>query len=169
MADVIPNSEYITVNNGGIFVGETPATHYRGVEIGGVKRINENFKTIQSQYPNICDMRFLTSKTTGNYNEPGVPVAENGDNLWASVRFFDGYVGPWVLVTREYTYDFVIKRRIAGELTLMAETYVFLAPLLGRYKDVIIRINLQNMAGKYFELNGYKITIEKIAKPQNER
>lgn len=168
MADVIPNSEYITVNNGGVFVGETPATHYRGARIGSPKHIEESFQKIQSQYPNICDMRFLTSKTTGEHSKPGNPVAENGDNLWASVHFFDGYVAPWVLIEKDCPYDFAIAH-IPGEVHLMLDNYVHLHPLLGRYQDVTIRINLQNMAGKYFELNGYKITIEKIAKPQNER
>ena len=164
----IPDSECITVNRNGIFVGGTPATYYRGVKIGSPENINPLFQTIQNRYPNIRHMCFLTSKMTGEFNKPGNPVAENGDNLWARITFFDGYVGPWVLVEQNCPYDFSIAH-ISGNLCRMVDNYVFLDPLLGRYQDVVIRINLQNMAGKSVELNGYKITIEKIVQPQQER
>ena len=48
----------------------------------------------------------------------------------------------------------------------MADEYCFLKPVLGRYQDVTFRISLQNMDGKSFELNGYRITIEKISERQ---
>lgn len=165
----IPNTAYITINANGVFIGGKPATYYRGVKIiDSIEYIKAHFQIIQSRYPNIRHMRFLTSKTTGEYNKPGNPVAENGDNLWACIVFNDGYEGPWILVNRSDTYDFAIAH-MAGNLYHMVDNYVFLHPLLGRYQDVTIRVNLQNMAGKSFELNGYKITIEKIAQPQSER
>ena len=104
--------------------------------------------------------------TTGEYNKPGNPVAENGDNLWASVMFNDGYVASWVLVSINYTYDFYISHEIAGKLHCMIENYTFLHELLGKYQDVTIRLNLHNLAGKSFELNGFRLTVEKITQRQ---
>jgi len=168
MAD-IPNTEYITINKDGVFISKKPVTHYRGVEIGYRDSIKRNFQDIQKQYPNVQEMHFLTSKTTGEYNRPitGNPVVENGDNAWARLVFKDNYVAPWVLVSKSYSYDFIIKHEMCAHLHLMTENYVFLHFLLGRYQDVTIRINLQNMAGKSVELNGYRLTIEKI--DQNQR
>ena len=158
----IPNTEYITINTNGIFVGGQPATTYRGVAIGMPENIRKHFQTIQKQYPNIKEMRFLTSKTMGNCYKAGTPVAKRGDNLWARVAFNDGYVAPWVLVSKTYTHDFYIYNRISGCLSHMAEDYTFLHELLGKYQDVTIRLNLQNMAGGSFELNGFRLTVEKI-------
>ena len=165
----IPNTEYITVKADGIFIGGKPATHYRGVKIGYPKSINVNFQEIQKQYPNIQEMRFLTSETGGTYNEKGDPVVKNGPNAWACVKFNDDYVSPWVLIIKGYAYDFIVSHEICGKLHLMGENYIFLHPVLGRYQDVTIRINLQNMAGKSFELNGYRIMVEKISDQQQVR
>ncbi|MBO4582780.1 MAG: hypothetical protein J5714_01845 [Alphaproteobacteria bacterium] len=90
----IPDTEYITVKADGVFVGGKPATHYRGVKIGYRKSININFQDILKKYPNIQEMRFLTSETGGVYHTNGNPVAENGSNAWACVKFDDGYVSP---------------------------------------------------------------------------
>lgn len=162
----IPNTEYITVKADGIFVGGKPVTHYRGVEIGYREHINKNFQNIRKQYPNIQEMRFLTSKTGGVYLSNGKPVVENGSNGWACAMFNDGYVSPWTLVIKDYTYDFIVSHEICAKLHLMGENYTFLHPVLGHYQDVTIRINLQNMAGKSFELNGYRITVERTNQKQ---
>ena len=159
----ISNTEYITINTNGILVGGKPATMYRGTAIGFPESIQKKFQNIQNRYPNIQEMRFLTSKTTGEFYKTGNPVAEKGANLWARVAFNDGYVAPWVLVSINYTHDFYISREIAGTLHRMMENYTFLHDLLGRYQDVTIRLNLQNMAGRSFELNGFRLTVEKIA------
>ncbi len=159
----IPNTEYIAINTNGIFVGANSAAIYRGAAIGFPESIQKNFQNIQKQYPNIQEMHFLTSKTTGEFNRTGNPVADKGDNLWARVAFNDGYVAPWVLVSRIYTHDFYISNAISSRLCSMIENYTFLHDLLGRYQDVTIRINLQNMAGRSFELNGFRLTVEKIA------
>lgn len=159
----IPNTEYITVNANGVFVGGKPTTTYRGVAIGSLESVKQHFQNIQKQYPNIKEMRFLTSKTTGEFYKTGNPVADKGDNLWARVAFNDGYVAPWVLVSINYAHDFYISHGISGKLHRMIESYTFLHDLLGRYQDVTIRLNLQNMAGRSFELNGFRLTVEKIA------
>ena len=159
----IPNIEYITINVNGILVGGKPATMYRGTAIGFPESIQKNFQNIQNQYPNISEMHFLTSKTTGEFYKTGNPVAEKGDNLWARVAFNDGYVAPWVLVAINYAHDFYINNRISGCLSNMIDNYTFLHNLLGRYQDVTIRLNLQNLAGRSFELNGFRLTVEKIA------
>ena len=162
----VPNTEYVTIKSDGIFIGDKPATTYRGVNMGFPESIKTKFQTLQKQYPNIKEIRFLTSKTTGEYNKPGNPIAKNGNNLWACVVFNDGYIAPWVLVSINYTYDFYISHEIAGKLHYMIENYAFLHELLGKYQDVTIRLNLHNLAGRSFELNGFRLTVEKITQRQ---
>ena len=165
----IPNTKYITITADGIFVGGKPAIYYRGIKICDREGIKASFQAIHKKYPNIQEMHFLTSETTGEYLAQGNPVAKNGSCAWARTLFNDGYVAPWALVSSGYPYDFTIEREIVCILYRMTGNPVFLGAVLGDYKDVTITLNLQNMTGKSFELNGYKITIEKIAQGQKQR
>jgi len=165
----IPNTKYITIKATGLFVGGKSAMYYRGVKIGCPEFIKECFQDIQKKYPNIQEMHFLTSETGGEYLAQGKPVAKNGSCAWARVIFNDGYVAPWALVSSGYPYKFTIAQELCGILSRMTGNRVFLGSVLGDYKDVTITLNLQNMAGKSIELNGYKIKIEKIALKQKQR
>ncbi|MBR4891816.1 MAG: hypothetical protein IKZ34_01370 [Alphaproteobacteria bacterium] len=159
----IPNTEFLTIKSDGFFVGGQLATQYRGVKIGGCETIQNSFKKIQEKYPNVQEVRVLTSETNGEYGKTGNPVAENGDNAWASIKFNDGYASPWNLISKNCKYDYFVSREMTRSLHTVADNHVHLQPLLGQYKDVFIRVNLQNMAGKSFEINGYRFTVEKIA------
>lgn len=165
----IPNTKYITIKATGLFVGGKPATYYRGVKIGCPEFIKECFQVIQKKYPNIQEMHFLTSETDGEYLAQGNPVAKNGLCAWARAKFNDGYVAPWALVSSGYPYKFTIAQEMCGILNRMRNNRMFLGSVLGDYKDVTVTLNLQNMAGKSIELNGYKIKIEKIALKQKQR
>ncbi len=165
----IPNTEYITVTNAGVFIGEKPATHYRGQELFAPKALVEHFKAIQARYPNIAELRMLSSETDGESYKSGNPVAKHGPNMWCCVEFFDGVVSPWVLTGKNSDKDFTARRVPCHCLATFRNSDPCLQHILGPYKDAIIKVNLQNMAGKSFELNGYKITIEKMTQPQNER
>jgi len=165
----IPNTKYITITADGIFVGGKPAIYYRGIKICDREGVKASFQTIQKKYPNIQEMHFLTSETPSEYLAQGNPVAKNGSNAWARVIFNDGYVAPWALVSSGYPYKFTIAQEMCGILNRMRNNRMFLGSVLGDYKDVTITLNLQNMAGKSIELNGYKIKIEKIALKQKQR
>lgn len=163
----IPNTEYVTVSKNGIFVGGKPATYYCGQKILYPETIMDNFKKIQSKYPNIKEFRFLASETGVKYYESGSPVAKHGSNGWACFEFIDGFVSPWVLVISGDTYsiDYTAGRGLNHCLNNFCyNSDVFLQPVLGPYRDVFIRVNLQNTTEGCAVINGYriKLTIEKI-------
>lgn len=164
----IRSTEYVAVNENGIFVGGKPAIHYCGQEILFPEPVKNKFKEIQHQYPNIKEFRFLASETKGNYLESGKPVAKHGPNGWACFEFIDGFVSPWVLVISGDTYhmNYTAGRGPSDYLNDCCRNGdVFLQPVLGPYRDVFLRVNLQNTADALFNINDYKIrlTVEKIA------
>ena len=164
----IPNTEYIIVNENGIFVGSKPAVYYCGQEVLYPEGIKNKFEKIQRQYSNIKELRFLASETGGKYYESGSPVAKHGSNGWACFEFIDGFVSPWVLVISGDTYsiDYTAGHGLNQCLNNFCHNSdVFLQPVLGPYRDVYIRLNLQNTTNSLFEANGYRIriTVEKIA------
>ncbi len=165
----IPSTEYIAVNQDGIFVGGKIAMRYCGQKILYPESIKNKFEKIQQQYPNIKELRFLASETGGKYYGSGSPVAKHGPNGWACFEFIDGFVSPWVLVISGATYsmDYTAGSGLNdcfNKFNLNSD--VFLQPVLGPYRDVYIRLNLQNTTNSLFEANGYRvrITVEKIAR-----
>ena len=102
MAD-IPNTEYITVNANGIFVGGKPATHYRGVSIYDTTYVKDVFAWIQKQNPNITELHVLSSETSGYFATVGNPSSTHGRYVWCRVKNNDGKLGGWVFY---YAYRF---------------------------------------------------------------
>lgn len=165
----IPSTEYIAVNKDGIFVGGKIAMRYCGQEILYPESIKNKFKGIRNKYPNIKEFRFLASETQGKSLESGTPVAKHGPNGWACFEFTDGFVSPWVMMLSgtSYSMDYTAGSGLNdcfNKFNLNSD--VFLQPVLGPYRDVYIRLNLQNTTNSLFEANGYRIriTVEKIAR-----
>lgn len=101
----IPNTEYITINKDGIFIGGKPAKTYRCHHIYCLQDINEGFARLQAKNPNLIELHAMTSKTIGKYCSLGNPVAEHGPTEWGRAKFVDGHIGPWVFIeTREHMY-----------------------------------------------------------------
>lgn len=92
----IPNTEYITINKDGIFVGGKPATHYRGEEIYDIRCIKRRFSDIQKLNPDVAELHVLSSVTSGEYAKTGNPSHVHGPNEWCRIVWNDGTVGTWV-------------------------------------------------------------------------
>ena len=92
----ISNTEYITINENGIFVGDKPATHYRGEKIGYTKEDMGFFRTIKRQYPDLEELHILSSETHGYIGLIGNPSAKHGPNAWCRGKFSNGIIGQWV-------------------------------------------------------------------------
>ena len=92
----IPNTEYITINKDGVFVGGEPATTYRGVKIYNINYVKNTFAVIQERNPNITELHVLSSETSGGYGMVGNPSPEHGSNAWCRVKMKGGTVGGWV-------------------------------------------------------------------------
>ncbi len=92
----IPNTEYITVNANGIFVGGKPATTYRGQEIYDIDYVKHVFEWMQAQHPNIAEFHIGAFATRGEYAKPGNPDGVFGPNGWCRVKYKNGNLGAWV-------------------------------------------------------------------------
>ena len=92
----IPNTEYITIDKDGVFVGGVHATHYRGAKIAFIDDVKRFFNNIQKKYPSVRELHIGTFDTKGNYAEPGRPSGKSGLKAWCRVMFSDGKVGNWV-------------------------------------------------------------------------
>lgn len=92
----IPNTEYITVNANGIFVGGKPAETYRGEHILFPGDVLKYFADIQKLNKNVAELHVLSSETSGEYAKVGNPSGNHGRNAWCRVKFNDGRVASWV-------------------------------------------------------------------------
>ena len=92
----IPNTEYITINKDGIFVGGKPATTYRGEPIRYSNGVRESFADIQRLNKNVAELHVLSSETFGEYAKVGNPSGKHGPNAWCRVKFENGNLGAWV-------------------------------------------------------------------------
>ena len=164
----IPSTEYIIVNEDGIFVGGKPAIHYCGQKILYPESIKNKLEKIQQLYPNIRELRFLASETHGKHLESGNPAAKHGPNGWACFKFTDGFISPWVMMMSGNTYsmDYTVGHGLNHCLNdFCYNSDVFLQPVLGPYRDIYIKVNLQNATEALYTVNGYNIRlfVEKVA------
>ena len=92
----IPNTEYITINKDGVFVGGKPATIYRGENIKFIHDIKANFVAMQKQNPEVQELYAGAFETKGEYAKPGIPSGKFGPYAWYRAKLSDGRLGPWV-------------------------------------------------------------------------
>jgi hypothetical protein len=94
----IPNTEYITVNKDGIFVGGKPAEKYRGEYIWNIDGVKRVFAWMQEQNPEIEEFHIGAFATRGEYTEIGNPDGAFGPNAWCRVKYKNGNLGAWVFI-----------------------------------------------------------------------
>jgi len=92
----IPNTEYITVNANGIFVGDKTATTYHGKRIWDIAYVKETFAWMQKQNPEIEEFHIGAFATRGEYAEVGNPSGKFGPNAWCRVKKKGASASPWV-------------------------------------------------------------------------
>ncbi len=99
----IKNTEYITVNANGVFVGGKTATTYRGQKVYDTDYVKYNtdymkrvFAWMQEQNPNIIEFHIGAFVTPGEYAKPGNPDGVFGPNAWCRVKYKNGNLGAWV-------------------------------------------------------------------------
>ena len=92
----MPNTEYITINKNGVFVGGKIAKYYRGKDIENIDAVRVFFSKIQRENPEIKEMHvgaFALDEMSARYSvSPGAV----GPNVWGRVKLSDGRLGPWV-------------------------------------------------------------------------
>ena len=92
----IPNTEYITINKDGVFVGGKPATKYRNEEIYGIDSVQHYFVDILKLNPAVTELHVLSSETRGKRTVAGNPSGKHGLNEWCRVKYKNGNLGAWV-------------------------------------------------------------------------
>lgn len=158
----IPNTEYITINKGGVFVGERPATHYHNQEIKWIEYAKTDFANLQKQKPEIKELHIGVFATKGKYAKPGEPSVEFGANVWCRVKFSDDVIGNWVFFS-EHTSPAVCAAYCASDC--LARSDLKSAILDRASYDVELqklqKIDLSKFVGKKIVLNGYLVTVQK--------
>lgn len=119
----IPNTEYITINENGFFIGnkevvgyyeeteDKKLTLFHGHEmyatqsfVAGFVRFGDWFKSIQSRIPDIEEIHAGAFDTTGERNKQGFPSGKIGANLWCRIKLKgkDATYNPWVFRKTSY-------------------------------------------------------------------
>ena len=185
----IPNTEYITMNANGVFVGGKPATHYRGKEIHWTNDILKCFKDIQNTNPKFTELHVLTSTTYPShfYSKPnhcvGTPSSEHGTTIWCRLKFDNGKKTMWVFmdwftclhgVAENCAYDCIHSLLQCSGF----RSAVFCAPIDNRQNiqptqqaqktnnpliTALQNVDLSKFDGKPVQLNGYEIVVRKLA------
>ena len=150
----IPNTEYITINKDGIFVGGKPATIYRGEKIVDVDNVKNNFVNIQKNYPQIAELHVGAFATSGKFTKPGNPSGKFGLNEWCRVKLQDGRVGSWVFY-RTYSSASLCAYYCARDCGIYVRIDSDLRSVLLSFAKQYETINI-------IESRNYRITIEKL-------
>ena len=95
----IAKTQYVTVNNQGIFVGGKPTEFYRDIDIQAPDYTMTLFHRIQPLYPTVQEIHVLSSETPGEFAKPGNPSAVPGKNAWCRAKFTDNKLGNWIFYT----------------------------------------------------------------------
>lgn len=158
----IPNTEYVTINKEGIFVGGKPATRYHGYEMLALDKARKDFAKIQKIYTYVEELHigaFQGIKPA--YATPGNPTGKSGLHAWCRAKFRNGDLGDWVACF-SYPSDFLCGRCLVEDCTNeMCEKEPDFRSAVLKHK------NKEYSAVKVMEFGNYRFTIEKIV--QNVR
>lgn len=161
----ISNTEYITINKDGVFVGGKPATKYRGKKIAWIFDVRKHFAAIQELNPSIVELHVLSSETLGKFAVAGNPSGNHGPNVWCRVKFNDGRIGSWVFgITYGSAADCAgdcavhCVYNVRGYTAFRSAVFGIQNPELEKLK----KVDLSKLVGQN-QLNGYEIVVRKIA------
>ena len=167
----IQNTEYITINGNGIFVGGRPSMMYRGEKIRYINLIKINFATAQRQNPNMQELQIGAFETKGKFAKQGNPSGNVGMNIWCRAKLDDGQLGPWVFYCDAFNSNAErLGRCIRFCINDVNHNTVMRSAVLDfTRKDSINTENKQNEQSKeqhkiisIIKICNFRITIEKI-------
>ena len=182
----IPNTEYITINKDGVFVGGKPATTYRGVKIYGINYVQDALAWIQEQNPNITELHVLSSETSGYFATVGNPSSTRGRYAWCRVKMTDGTIGGWVFANA-YSSAPNCAINCAGSCAARVRAgAAFRRAVLGTALDKqnvetnsavkpenpeiekLKAVDLSKLAGNPVQFGGYEIIVRKITETEQK-
>ena len=178
----IKNTQYITINKDGIFVGGKPATTYCGEKIRFSNGVRESFADIQRLNKNVAELHVLSSETFGEYAKVGNPSGNHGRTAWCRVKFENGNLGAWVCLETRGSAAYcanVCANFCARHVRLRASfrSAVFGAVDKENTKTAIQpekksqnpelkkleQVDFSKLPKSPIELNGYEIVVRKLA------
>ena len=99
----IPNTEYLTITQNGVFIDGKSVTHYRGEEIFGREYVKIVFRCFQQIHPEIAELHVLASETEGKFDNYGTPSPKTGPHAWCRIKLKDAQIFDWVYAGSNYT------------------------------------------------------------------
>ena len=175
----IPNTEYITINKDGIFVGGKPATTYRGEKIWNIDFVKWVFAWMQEQNPKIEEFHIGTFVTLGECAKPGNPDGAFGPNAWCRVKYKNGNLGAWVFIYTSGSAAYCANGCATGCAYAVRDYASFRSAVFGSANDKqnvkpmakpqnpelkkLEQVDFSKLPKSPIELNGYRILVEKIS------
>ena len=98
----IPNTEYLTITQNGVFIDGKSVTYYRGEEIFGREYVKIVFRCFQEIHPEIAELHVLASETEGKFDKYGTPSPKTGPHAWCRIKLKDGQIYDWVYAGNHY-------------------------------------------------------------------
>ncbi len=171
----ISNTEYITVNKDGIFVGGKPATTYHGEKIRNIDEVKIVFAWMQEQNPEIEDFHVGAFESLGGWAKPGNPDGAFGPKAWCRVKKKGSSPAPWV-----FGYAYSSAADCADYCAYFCAVYVrsyasFRSAVFGKQNvnpmakpqnqelKKLEQVDFSKLPKSPIELNGYRILVEKIS------
>lgn len=175
----IKNTEYITVNKDGIFVGGKPVTTYRGEGIYNTDLVKRVFVWMQEHNPNIAEFHIGAFVALGEDEKPGNPDGAFGSKAWCRVKYKNGILGAWVSPNAYGSaadcafycayYCAGCVRSNAGfrgavfGATIEKQNVNQMAKSKNPEIEKLKTVDFSKLPKKPIELNGYRILVEKIS------
>ncbi len=154
------NSNYVTINNSGIFYDQTY------VKIENTLRLFDLFEHVNRFGPIVKEFQIIASDTPGIYGRYGIPKTNHGPNAWCRAVFCNDAVGPWVFRRVYNSTPECVKKCLYDCLyDITLPTNAFSKAVLDKNVALINALKINDLSlfdNKTLEINGYKITINKI-------
>ncbi|MBO7508992.1 MAG: hypothetical protein J6T57_01820 [Alphaproteobacteria bacterium] len=112
------NLDYVTLKVNGAFIGNNPATSYRGQELYPtlVRDSLIDFPILSKLY-NFTELHCLASETQGEMDTVGTPSKKPGQHIWARAKLSNNDITQWVYVVDGAGYGVKsITSVVTGEL-----------------------------------------------------
>ena len=158
----MPNTEYITINKDGVFVGGKPATKYRGEKIQMLNQVKTYFSYLQMESPEVQEIHVGAFEAGGIYANPGNPSKVLGPNVWCRIKLFDGRLSPWIFDSAiNSASDCASYCALLGCLSVQCDRMKF-AGLKFTKKEEIEQPKEQYEIVSAIKLGNHRFTVEKI-------
>lgn len=97
---MIPNTQYIRINDNVRTVAGEQTWSYRGGDIvfSEIYPI-QTFKQILGEFPYLLALHCMTSQTSGKWRKVGVPSPIHGKYIWGRAEMPNNVYSPWVYIT----------------------------------------------------------------------